>query len=251
MSVTETLLGLKKQDLGDPNWHTELNDGFDQASARIAGSNGSADPNGSVRGFWVGQRYTQTSVGSQNITVEWICTTAGADPASSVWERAPTPFYQGDEFGLITNPARGTLAMFQGLGLMIRAAGSWIPVGLQKSVGDTYWHFNNDLTAGGGVQMGPVSYETPENVSPGLLMLVGWCAFAAGGQVHFEASVNGGSFSSIGGAWKASGDDSLVMFDVYGYPTPGDDYQFRVNGNTIDTDRPFGLVPFVLPRNLV
>ena len=90
MAITQTdRLHLQKQTAGDPDWHTALDAGFDNADARllqISSDNGDApNPNtggaAPVVGHFVGQLYIDETVDPPRV---WICTTA-ADPAS-VWD---------------------------------------------------------------------------------------------------------------------------------------------------------------------
>jgi hypothetical protein len=60
MAVTQTVLGLKKQDYQDPSWQTALNSGFDDATTRLTLA-GAASPEGVTTGNWVGQRYFDTT----------------------------------------------------------------------------------------------------------------------------------------------------------------------------------------------
>lgn len=90
MAVTQTpRLQLQKQDAGNPDWHTALNAGMDNADARllkVSSDNGDApDPNvGPIAGDFVGQKYIDETPSPDEPRI-WICTT-DSTPGPSEWE---------------------------------------------------------------------------------------------------------------------------------------------------------------------
>lgn len=97
LTVTDRL-NLPKQDLGDLSWHTEQNDGMDDADARLlklSSIEGVTDPNiGPIAGDYAGQRFIDEGANPPRV---WICTT-DSTPGPSVWRlistrsiESPTP----------------------------------------------------------------------------------------------------------------------------------------------------------------
>jgi len=79
MALTLTSrLRLAKQDKGDNNWHTSLNDGFDDADARLFKTDTAADPNSAEEAHYVGQRYWDQTNGL------WWTATAVGNPGTWV-----------------------------------------------------------------------------------------------------------------------------------------------------------------------
>jgi len=90
VATTKTArLNLAKQDAGDTDWNTDLDQGFDDADDRllkVSSDNGDAsDPNvGPIVGDYVGQKYIDETSNPPRV---WYCTT-DSDPGPSVWRLA-------------------------------------------------------------------------------------------------------------------------------------------------------------------
>ena len=88
MAAEQVAIGLKKQDTGDPDWGDRLDEGFDDANSRLT-LGGTANPNGTVPGHWVGQHYIQRYGGTPAKAANvWICTVASGIVGTSVWQPA-------------------------------------------------------------------------------------------------------------------------------------------------------------------
>lgn len=91
MAVIKTArLNLAKQTFRDPAWHTALDQGFDDADARLLRT-GTADPNVAEEGDYVGQLYYETDATPHRI---WICRVIGG-PGAAVWDEVSQLIHGG------------------------------------------------------------------------------------------------------------------------------------------------------------